>query len=152
MHYCSRMNVLSFVYFCFSCHNYYFFKPWLWVLIVVKSNLVHRCLYNLRYSNNNLMLWKKHHPLLNLILFYDRWSFDSGLNKAFYNVVIASFWKLQFFMTGEEDIQLYSVLKKKIPCPGEACCRYRWNVIRFVLHQFLHLLNQNTQRNLENTC
>lgn len=57
MHYCSRINVLSFVYFCFSCHKFYFFfKSWLWVLIVVTSNLVHRCLHNLRYSNNNLLL------------------------------------------------------------------------------------------------
>lgn len=58
---------------------------------------------------------KKHHPLLNLILFYDRWSFDSGLNKAFYDVVIASFWKLQFFMTGEEDFQPFNIWKKKNP-------------------------------------
>lgn len=62
------------------------------------------------------MLWKKtHHPLLKLILFYDRWSFDSGLNKAFYDVVIASFWKLQFFMTGEENFNLSMFEIKKNP-------------------------------------
>lgn len=34
---------------------------------------------------------KKYYLLLNFILFYDRWSFDFGLNKVFYDVVIILF-------------------------------------------------------------